>query len=94
MLWVKVYANPIMNADGTGLIGIKGAVQDINERKLAEEELLNLKNDLEITVVQKTKELKERVAELERFYDATIDRELRIKELHDKIEQLKSGKNN
>ncbi len=92
VLWVKVYANPVMNQDETELIGINGAVQDINERKLAEEELLRLKNELEFTVAEKTKELKERVSELERFYDATIDREFRMKELRDEIELLKSGK--
>ena len=92
VLWVRVYANPVMNSEGTELIGIKGAVQDINERKLAEEEFLKLKNELEVKVEEKTKELKERVTELERFYDATIDRELRIKELHDEIELLKMSK--
>ena len=92
VVWVKVYANPIMNPDKTELIGVKGAVQDIMERKLAEEKLLKLMNELEFTVAEKTKELKERVAELERFYDATIDREFRMKELRDEIELLKSGK--
>ena len=81
-----------MNPDKTELIGVKGAVQDIMERKLAEEKLLKLMNELEFTVAEKTKELKERVAELERFYDATIDREFRMKELRDEIELLKSGK--
>ncbi len=69
-----------------------GVIRDISERKQAEEELLKIKNDLEIMVEEKTKELKERIAELERFYDATIDRELRMKELRDEIEFLKSGK--
>jgi len=68
-----------------------GVIRDITERKQAEEELLKLKNELELLVEEKTKELKDRVAELERFYDATIDRELRMKELRDEIELLKSG---
>jgi hypothetical protein len=45
---------------------------------------------LEMRVEEKTRELLERVKELERFYDATIDRELRMKELRDEIQRLKS----
>ncbi|MHB9041055.1 MAG: PAS domain S-box protein, partial [Melioribacteraceae bacterium] len=44
VLWVGVYANPVMSSDGKELIGINGAVRDITERKLAEE------------VIQKNKE--------------------------------------
>ncbi|MEE9566572.1 MAG: response regulator [Desulfobacteria bacterium] len=58
------------------------------ERKQAEEELRKLKDELEIKVAEKTKELQEKVDELERFHDATVDRELRMKELRDKIEEL------
>ena len=39
-------------------------------------------------VNEKTQELRERVNELERFNRATIDRELRMKELRTKIEEL------
>lgn len=92
IVWVRIYANPVFDSSGTVLIGINGAVQDITKLKLAETELLTLKNELEIKVEEKTKELKERVAELERFYSATIDRELRMKELRDEIELLKSRK--
>lgn len=63
--------------------------QDITERKKADNELLALKNELEVKVKEKTKELNERVAELERFHDATIDREIRMKELRDEIKKLK-----
>jgi nitrate/nitrite-specific signal transduction histidine kinase len=45
---------------------------------------------LEHKVEEKTKELKERVQELERFYKATIDRELRMKEMRVRIEELES----
>ncbi len=78
--------------DNDGKKYLIGVIRDITERKQAEEELLKLKNELELIVDEKTKELKERVAELERFYNATIDRELRMKELRDEIEQLKSDK--
>ena len=63
---------------------------DVTERKKSEEELKKLKDNLEIQVSLKTKELKQRIDELERFHDATIDRELRMKELKIEIERLKN----
>jgi len=64
-------------------------IGEIVNRKLAEDELRELKGNLETEVEQKTKELKTRVSELERFHEATIDRELRMKELRDEIKRLK-----
>jgi methyl-accepting chemotaxis protein len=52
-------------------------------------ELEKEKAGLEETVKRRTKELQERVSELERHYDATTDRELRMKELREEIERLK-----
>lgn len=37
--WVRVYANPVWDEEAQRLAGINGAVQDITERKLAEEAL-------------------------------------------------------
>ncbi len=37
--WVRVYANPMWDDQANRMIGINGAVQDITERKLAEEAL-------------------------------------------------------
>ena len=70
-------------------VRVEGIAHDITKRKQAEEELIAFKNDLEIKVQEKTKELSERIEELERFYNATIDRELRMKELRDEIKRLK-----
>jgi PAS domain S-box-containing protein len=70
-------------------VRVEGIAQDITELKQAERDLITLKNDLENKVKEKTKELNERVEELERFRDATIDRELRMKELRDEIKRLK-----
>ncbi len=65
-----------------------GTAQDITERKQAEEKLQRLKCELEIRVTEKTKELQERLLELERFYDAAVDRELRMEELRKRIKEL------
>ena len=68
---------------------IEGFIMDITERKQAENELQLLKSELENQVEAKTRELKERVTELERFNRATVEREFRIKELRDEISILK-----
>jgi PAS domain S-box-containing protein len=63
--------------------------QDITLRKQAEQKLIELKDQLEVKVEEKTKELKERISDLERFHDATINREIRMKEQRDEIKRLK-----
>ena len=65
-------------------------VVDVTERKLAEDELRKLKDKLEIRIAEKTAELEERVEELERFHEATIERELRMSELKEENKRLKS----
>ncbi|MDZ7762816.1 MAG: PocR ligand-binding domain-containing protein [Melioribacteraceae bacterium] len=67
-------------------------IGEIVNRKLAEDELKELKNHLEVEVKQKTEELQQRVSELERFHEATIDRELRMKQLREEIKRLKGEK--
>jgi len=42
VVWVRVYAHPAWDEKTNSLVGINGAVQDITERKLAEEELKKL----------------------------------------------------
>lgn len=66
-------------------------IGEIVSRKTAEKEILKLNEELEQNIEQKTKELKERIAELERFQEATIEREFRIKELREEIELLKKN---
>lgn len=79
-----------LSENSTGSIILEGIVMDVTERKIAEYELRKLKESLESEVEQKTKELQERIAELERFQEATIEREFRIKELRDEIERLRN----
>lgn len=54
--WVRVYAHPIWDMDRNRLVGIYGAVQDIHEQKIIEQERENL-----------IKELEAKNAELEQF---------------------------
>jgi PAS domain S-box-containing protein len=70
--------------------GLWGIVRDITERKKMEDKVKEMNVILEQKVEQKTKELQERVKELERFYKATIDRELRMKEMRTYIAELES----
>ncbi|MBI3809249.1 MAG: hypothetical protein HY284_02165 [Nitrospirae bacterium] len=58
---------------------------EIEERRQAEAALREARRELETNM----QALKERVDELERFRNATVQREFRIKELKDEIERLK-----
>lgn len=67
-------------------------IGEIVTRKISEQKIIELNESLEKTVAVKTMELKERIKELERFHEATIDREFRIKELRDEIDFLRKAK--
>lgn len=87
----EIWSFPIIK--GTTLLGAVVTFMDITKRKETENELIALKNELERKVEEKTRELQERIRDLERFHDATIHRELRIKELRDELAYLKSKMN-
>ncbi|MFO7789678.1 MAG: PAS domain-containing protein [Bacteroidota bacterium] len=89
--WVWERGKAIYDPDGN-LMFLEGYIEDITQRKKAEDDLYKLKRDLEKQVDRQTKTLKERVNELERFHKATIEREFRIKELRDEIKRLKNEK--
>ncbi len=85
---VEVRESPLVeNGKTTAIIG---SIVDITTRKAAEAEIMKLKNNLEIEVAEKTKELNEKVDHLQRFVDATVNRELRMKDLSDENEKLKA----
>lgn len=63
-------------------IGYFLSISDISEIK-------SLQEELEKKVKNRTKELQERVNELERFHDLTVDRELKMLELKKEIKELK-----
>ncbi|MBN1196673.1 MAG: PAS domain S-box protein, partial [Candidatus Aminicenantes bacterium] len=88
---VEIHGRIIFDNQGKP-VSLQGVTRDITERKQAQEEILKAKKSLEVKVTEKTRELRERVAELERFHDATIEREFRVKDLRDEIERLKNKK--
>ena len=62
--------------------------REITGRKQAEKELEKHREHLEELVKERTSELEEKNAELERMNDLFVGRELRIKELRDRVEEL------
>ncbi|MCF7857861.1 MAG: PAS domain S-box protein [Candidatus Cloacimonetes bacterium] len=91
-VWADVSVAAMRDRSGKTLHFITTIVP-IDERIKAQRELHALKEDLEVQIAEKTTELRERVAELERFHDATIEREIRMNELRDEIKRLKEEKN-
>ncbi|MBN1196679.1 MAG: response regulator [Candidatus Aminicenantes bacterium] len=83
---------PIRSTTGA-VVGIVLVFQDVTMQRQKEKEILQLNDELEQKVAEKTRELRERVAELERYHDATIQREFRVKDLRDEIKRLKNKDN-
>lgn len=87
--YVKVYGSPIFDTKGDVIQMIESSI-DITELRQAEEILKKEGAELEKMVEEKTKTLRGKVEELERFRKATIEREFRMKELSDEIARLKA----
>ncbi len=87
--WTRWECRPWYKRDGS-IGGIIVYTEVITEQVEAEEELRKLKDNLEAEVEEKTREMKDQLVKLERFHDATVEREFRIKELRDEIESLKN----
>ena len=79
--------------DEENITAIEGICRDMTDSKRIEEGLLKAHEELEQRVEERTQELQEKIEELERFRAATVDRELRMKELRNEIEKLKAEKN-
>lgn len=87
--WTRWECRPWYENDGS-IGGIIVYTEVITAQVKAEEELRKLKDNLEVEVAIKTREMKEQLDALERFHDATVEREFRIKELREEVESLKN----
>jgi trans-2-enoyl-CoA reductase len=63
-------------------VGYAKITRDLTESRDAEERLRLAKHDLERKVQERTEQLTDKVTELERFFEATVGRELRMSELN------------
>ncbi|MFH1046128.1 MAG: PAS domain S-box protein [Candidatus Omnitrophota bacterium] len=68
--------------------GLIFSMIDNSDTRLAGETVKKLNEELEKKVRERTAQLQEKLSELERFRQATIDREFRMKELQDEIASL------
>ena len=67
-------------------------INDITDRKVAEENVRKLNDELEQQVAKRTEELKRTIAELEELNRVFVGRELKMAELKKRIEELESQK--
>jgi len=78
-----------------GYFMTRSVLKEIEQRRKIEkitDQLRELNRTLEVKVKQRTKELQERVDELNRWYKLTVGRELRMVELKKEIKKLKERK--
>jgi PAS domain S-box-containing protein len=91
VVWIRVYAYPVWDIESNKLKGIYGAVQDITERKNAEEKIKHLNEELELKVEERTLELELKISQMERINRLFVGRELRMKELKEKMKELENN---
>lgn len=72
-----------------GDLAIQGNILDVSKRIEAEEELGKYRKNLEEKILERTEELAKKNEELRNFNKLFIGREKRIKELKDKLKQVK-----
>lgn len=91
-VWIIVNSIPLFREGESKPYQVYSIFLDFTKQKNAEDELRFLKEKLQTEVDIKTNELKKRVDELELFYNATINRELRMKELQAELDEIRKIK--
>lgn len=87
LLWVEIHGTHL-EIDGKDVI--TGTVLDITERKSSEDQIRKLNEELEKRVMERTSDLEAKISEIQRMNKLFIGRELRMKELKEKIKELES----
>lgn len=90
MVWVFEEGRGIYN-EKDEFLHLSGTIIDITEHKTAELQLQQYREHLEEMVAARTKDLKDKTRKLEDFNLLFVGREHRIKELSDKIKELKKS---
>lgn len=80
---------PLREDDGKTVGQVLFTVEDITERKNLEKELALHTETLEKSVTERTKNLQEKIDELEQFQRLTVGREVRMTELKQEIETMR-----
>lgn len=79
---------PIRDENNSPILA--GFTIDITDRKKVEQEIIKLNEELELRIQERTRDLENKNSELERMNKAFIGREMRIKELKEKIKELEN----
>ncbi len=77
----------LRNEAGQGVLA-RGTIIDITDLKNAEQEIIKLNEELELKVRERTLELNQKMAKIEKMNKLFVGRELRMKELKHKISLL------
>jgi len=80
---------PYRNSDG-GIIGILGVARDITDRKQAEEVLQRYRNELELRVLERTRELKSINEDLKTENEERLKVEIELRESESRLRELSS----